>query len=302
MLRFWIVVSLVTTVVFTGIGLLVSRQWGWSEYASDKSYLVYTQVRNATNLYFVMNVNSGDAEKLLDDDKELNEVDCSPDGRIFAYLTNGISLHVLNENGVVYNQTLKDHWNITSVANSGAVSLTKYTGDNLIVTRDSIETPAYPRNFQSDSKASITSNGLILWENFAYSTSVLADSSGNIIESFPKAAQDRWLADEQSFVFLYPTYMDPYGMSGDLYIFDAKSQNAIPLQRWQDFMVLSPDRTKMADRQTIYKDDGSGQGQVFVSYTYTDLNPKQLTYDKATSASPMCFLTFRPQMLIADKP
>ena len=64
MLRFWITVSLCLLIIFTGIGLAVSKAWGWSEYASDTLYIVAFE-RTSSHSSFVLVNADGSGQKRI---------------------------------------------------------------------------------------------------------------------------------------------------------------------------------------------------------------------------------------------
>src|SRR5258707_7597405 len=104
MLRFWITVSLLLTVVFTGIGLMVSKAWGWSEYASPELYLVSASLPDN---YFITNTDGSDKpEKLVWNRGTITTIGCSPNGNTFAFLTDRVHLYVLTSNGISYDKVI----------------------------------------------------------------------------------------------------------------------------------------------------------------------------------------------------
>jgi len=87
MLRLLTAFSLVIWTAFVGIGLLISQQWGWSEYASPQLYVVYYQTspQRPYHFYMVDASGSGDQWAFRAKSGTLSSLNCAPDGRTLAY-------------------------------------------------------------------------------------------------------------------------------------------------------------------------------------------------------------------------
>ncbi|MFN8562960.1 MAG: hypothetical protein U0703_15415 [Anaerolineae bacterium] len=124
MLRFSITVSLLLMSGFTLVGGLLFHQWGWSEYASDALYIVYYQIKPAPFPFFIVNTDGGsDPAQLVATDATLTGLDCSPDGRTLAFVTDSARLYVVNQAGALCDRALDHAYPSLSVANNGTVAL-----------------------------------------------------------------------------------------------------------------------------------------------------------------------------------
>src|SRR3954464_3937366 len=124
MLRLLIAVSLPLLIVFTGIGLLLSRQWGWSEYASDALYVVYYTGSQGGIRYFIVNADGhGDSAPLTWNEETITALGCSPDGRTFAIFTHARHLYVLTSAGLAYDKQTTRPYDDVRVQNDQTVSL-----------------------------------------------------------------------------------------------------------------------------------------------------------------------------------
>ncbi|HVU13858.1 MAG TPA: hypothetical protein VHD90_21420, partial [Phototrophicaceae bacterium] len=136
MLRFLIFTSLRLLIAFTGISLLICKQWGWSEYASPELYVVYSQGENGD---YLINMSGNDEpERLAPKIDSIFALACSPDGRRLAVLTTTLHhydphLYVISPSGIEYEKffgenQLFDMLNSysffdMSIANDGTVAL-----------------------------------------------------------------------------------------------------------------------------------------------------------------------------------
>ncbi|MBI1255997.1 MAG: hypothetical protein GC204_00870 [Chloroflexi bacterium] len=154
MLRFWVMVSLLLTTVFTGIGLLVSRAWGWSEYASDELYLVYSYLDYHYDIqYFIVNADGSDTPKKLTwNDGFILRMGCSPDGKTFAFATKAHHLYVLTNSGLSYDRSESRAFGDMDVMNDQSVGL--YV--------DQAQTP-YVATVHPDGTSSIEPRPLYRW-------------------------------------------------------------------------------------------------------------------------------------------
>src|SRR5579871_4012195 len=90
--------TLLLLIAFSGFGLTIARPWGWSEYESSQLYIVYYQIGAQHNPYFIVSTDGGDnSQPLTSPDGIVDQVDCSPDGRSFAVLTDTDHLDVLTD-------------------------------------------------------------------------------------------------------------------------------------------------------------------------------------------------------------
>ena len=125
MLRFLISISLCLLIVFTGIGALLSRQWGWSEYASSELYLAYQDVSQPAS-FFLTDANGSDQQwKLSSKAGTLAALNCSPDGRTLAFLTASGHLYVVSQAGLLYDRVLGQGYDAIAASNDCKVDLAK---------------------------------------------------------------------------------------------------------------------------------------------------------------------------------
>ena len=142
-LRLLLRISLYLLIVFTLIGVLISREWGWNEYASDELYLVYSQITDDLH-YSIINTDGGEnGEELTWQEGTITALDCSPDGRTLAVLIEsahiepsqdfpgGMPNHVL----IATQSTFSDiplywHFDGVQVANNGIVALSDLSGES----------------------------------------------------------------------------------------------------------------------------------------------------------------------------
>src|SRR4051794_40401571 len=110
MLRFWITVSLLLVMVFMGFGLVVSKAWGWSEYASDELYVIYyqTTVDGRSPLFLVNGNGTGEQWKLDTEAETLRQLNCSPDGQTLVFDTDQREFYTVRSTGIVYHGMFPD--------------------------------------------------------------------------------------------------------------------------------------------------------------------------------------------------
>ena len=134
MLRPLVRLALDLLIALIGLGLLIARAWGWSEYASRDLYVVYYQIAAPQTRYFVVRADgSGAGGQLTWPGDMVYQVACSPDGRALAVLTLDGHLLVLTSAGVVSNRVENPIYSTLSVGNDGTVALFDPTYDTLLV-------------------------------------------------------------------------------------------------------------------------------------------------------------------------
>src|SRR5579871_3402962 len=168
MLRFLIISALCLTIVFSGISLLISKVWGWSEYASPELYVVYQQwIGMPPFPYFLVDADgSGQKWKLTMENEQPKDLNCSPDGRTLAFLLKK-HLYVVNSSGIIYDQELKTGYEVVGVNNSQDAYLSwlyayRQHGDLSIV--DATHSDAIPLPDQDNyTNLQVSSSGMVLW-------------------------------------------------------------------------------------------------------------------------------------------
>jgi len=293
MLRFLTALSLGLALVFTGIGLMLSRQWGWSEYASNQLYVIYGQLNNATvSPFFEVNAaGNSDPEPLMVRDGTLMALNCSPDGRTLAFLTVSGNLTVINQSGVIYNRALGQGYDALTTANNGTVAVTqKVYGIVRVISPNGSSLPAPPDHIAYD-PIKITSAGDTLWSHTAQGgIKLLAPSGETTLTVAPSASSPVWLAGEQMFTFANANgSVDSTGG-----MVDSARQLVVPLHHSIiPNGLLSPDASVEVVR---YVEGGSSHEQLYLVDPLTSQPKQQLTHDENFHI-PICFLTFRPHML-----
>ena len=118
MLRFLFLISVVLSAVFTLVGVVLSREWGWSEYASDELYLNYSRrfTSSATSFFLINTGEDNPEERLTWGDTDIYAFHCSPDGRTAAFISQDGQLYVINKGGIIYNKPvgLYDHLTVSN--------------------------------------------------------------------------------------------------------------------------------------------------------------------------------------------
>ncbi len=299
MLRLFTTVAPLLTLMFTGMGLLIARGWGWSEYASPDLYVVYYQGAGAAKLFFIVNADGAQEGKSLAlSGDSIRTLDCSPDGRTLALVTNGAHLMVLNQAGVVYDRALDQTYDDARVANNGSVALSQLhaKGDKQIVEPGGDHWLGTPADDAFDAPE-LASSGAALWTSFWTSGSgygVKATSPDGAVTMFlPRFSAPAWFASEQTFsAFDYSA--EPYRE----YLIDLNTHDVYRLPATS--FVLSPDGTQAVDWVSYNHGENTKITTQLFIYDFMARNPAQLplTHYVDVSSYPLCFLSFRPAMLI----
>lgn len=289
--------SLRLLIVFGGVGLLVSHAWGWSEYASPELYVVYFQLARSGNSYFIVGVNDDStSERITAPDDAIRAVDCSPDGRIFTVLTMSNHLYVIDSNGLRSDTMEAGDYTTVDVANNGAVALFQADIGRLIF-------DSQPVNLRQDlsghalDRVDITSQGLMLWNRDFRDIRILALANGEAVGGIDNGYSGEWLASEHMYTFASVVLtVDGIITSGGQYIADLASQRVVRIGGWTMSRPISPDGTRVA---AAIGGSDYPLAQIVVYDLFTNDHRVRLTHDATVASQPICFLTFRPQMLIA---
>lgn len=297
MLRFSITVSLLLMSGFTLVGGLLFHQWGWSEYASDALYIVYYQIKPAPFPFFIVNTDGGsDPAQLVATDATLTGLDCSPDGRTLAFVTDSARLYVVNQAGALYDRALDHAYPSLSVANNGTVALFNLgaaPSDYDVLLVDAAHAlPLTPPDRRQYISVEPSSPGTLLWHRTnAYGLEVTSLTDA-VIGSFSEVIFPKWLASEQVM-----TFGDIASSPQTRVLVDTGAQKSVRLSSAILSGVFSPDGTK---RTVNRVEPGTVTVQIVITDPFTDDHPRQLTHNSRGIYSPVCFLTFRPEMLIAS--
>ncbi len=297
MLRFLILTSLRLLIAFTGIGLLISKAWGWPEYASPELYVVYTVLSvQPPNPFMLTNMAGSYEQSQLTWNKGIIiAAACSPDGRTFAFLTDTAHLYVINQSGIEYDQSLDQNSYVLAVADNGTsavygpsagITVFPLTGKSYFVPQpDSL-------NY---TEVKISSSGFSLWPDDSAGGIKLVSPENKTVFELPQsegALFPKWLTSEQIFAYAYWD-VDTQSQA----ITDLSSQKTVRFHNHTiSFGIFSPDATQ----EVFDTVDTHYKPQLFSVNALDGENQQQLTHDAGEYQIPICFLTFRPQMLIAD--
>ncbi|MEO8392208.1 MAG: hypothetical protein ABI700_04370 [Chloroflexota bacterium] len=293
MLRFLTAVSALLLIVLTGIGLMLSRQWGWSEYTSPELYLLYAQDTDKTpDPFFVIDIQSSAQSPLAPQDGALQAASCSPDGRTLAYLNVSGHLYVVNQAGEIYDRKLGPGYDAVDLANNGVAAVARTdAGIVLVVTPDDSYPPLPPDHIAYD-PIKIISSGATLWSHTAQGgIKLLAPSGETTLILPPSATSPNWLASEQLFTF--EDFDGGTGSAGGMV--DTARQQVVHIRHSNlPLGILSPDSRIQVVR---FVAANTNHEQLYLVDPLSSQPKKQLTNDDVFH-QPICFLTFRPTVLI----
>ncbi len=278
------------------LGLLIARAWGWSEYASPDLYLIYYQLANPSVHYFVVNADGSDSGDLLRwDGSPITKLDCSPDGRRFAFLTNDGQLIALDRGGIVSQQPVAPSYSTVNVADDGSLALYDPASGKLWVNDTEIDLSTPDRPGHPFDRIDIASHSEILWTQNFSDIALVSLATGVVTPAVPHGYSGQWLASGQMIVFAdQVTDSEGIGLYGGQYLIDLPSQRVIRIGDWTLSSPISPDGTKVAAASPITSLNHVAQAVVYGLFdnSYHQL----LTHDPKTASQPVCFLTFRPEL------
>lgn len=301
MLRFLAFLSLRVAVCLALFGVLIARAWGWSEYASPALYVVYFQINSHRNAYFVVNTDGqAPAEPLTSNNSAFSTFDCSPDGRVFALLTERRSLTVVTAAGVVEETRADRDYTTVNVANDGTVALFDAEAGWLRVGDRGIDLSSPDGEPHLMDRVDISPHGAVLWNQRFRHIQVVTPDYQQVLAYVPDGHSGAWLPSAQMFTY-YNLLTDRDGstISGGQYLMDVGMQRVVRVGGWSLTRPLSPDGTQVAGT-FVSRTGGSRYAQVVVYDLFTGANRRQLTFDREVASQPICFLTFRPDALIAN--
>lgn len=295
MLRFSITFSLCLLTIFSVIGTLIFHPWGWSEYASDALYVIYYQMKPAPYPFFIVNTDGrSEPSELREENAALTSLDCSSDGRTLAYVTDTAHLYVANQDGILYDRELDQSYTTLSVANNGMVALFRRGGfqqDNSVLLVDSTRALSFlaPDNHLYVS-VEVSSLGSMLWHRVNYFGLEVTSLNDETFSTFPLVVFPKWLASEQLM-----TFGDVASTPQQRVLVDTLAQKSVRLTSTILSGVFSPDGTQ---RTVNRVEPGTVTTQIVLTDPFSDDHVQQLTHNSGGIYSPVCFLTFRPDMLI----
>ncbi|MBI1255998.1 MAG: hypothetical protein GC204_00875 [Chloroflexi bacterium] len=303
MLRFWVMVSLLATALFAGIGLAVSKAWGWSEYASDELYVVYSSGIRDPRDYSIVRVNPDDLEareQLIWHDAKIMSLACSPDGRTLGFLTDGAQVVVMTSAGIRSEQREDETYSSLSITDNGTVVLFNAETGDLRIDATNINLSDLQHSSTGD-KVKLSSQGLTLWTGFSEGVYIFSLDTREVVMSLPLARMGSWLAFGDIFAFEYPKskQLSSLGLLPGLYLADVTSQKIVRLNDSLVVPPISPDG--MGANAGLMLDGLQQKEQALISNPLNQqINGDILAWGVDMSNSPLCFLTFRPEMLLAD--
>nr|AUN37652.1 hypothetical protein [uncultured bacterium] len=287
MLRVWVTISLLMVMVFTGIGLVVSKAWGWSEYASDEVYLI------AMNTYYydvhpsplVLLSANGDGQtwSFAQFYRGVKNFSCSPNGQVFAVTTDEGILHVMDRSGVRYERSI----NLVtlggfSVNNDGTVTTLK----ERFINADKSEPVSLPPDPNYNHVIS-ASSGLALWSGDAPESLEVTTANGQVLWTIASAYQPIWLPSEALFAFIYSPGSDEHYRE---YLADPQQQRLFQIPFKTRFSnIFTPDATKkVVDTGHV----------VYLGNVVSDGDQQAVATEGKALYWPYCFLTFRPKLVL----
>ena len=92
------------------------------------------------------------------------------------------------------------------------------------------------------------------------------------------------------------TDIEGTALYGGQYLMDVATRRIVRIGDWTLSSPLSPDNTQVAAAVPITRLNHTAQLEIFSVFGHQRL---LLTHDAHSASQPVCFLTFRPQMLIS---
>ena len=299
MLRFVAHFFLRLLIIVTGIGFFVSRAWGWSEYTSPELYVIYYQLIQGKTQYFIVNSDgSRPGEGLSWNDGGIGSLDCSPDGRTFAFLTSSGHVYAMTSVGLIHDRLEDPHYTTVNVANDGTLALFNPNDSRLLINQRVIDLSTPDRTGNAFDRVDISAQGLVLWTQDFENIQVVSPATGSVVPYLAHGYSGQWNSTGQMIVFS-DQLTDYEGMweARGQYLMDVATRRIVRISDWTVNSPLSPDNTQVAAAVPLLGYDHKAQVEVFS--VFDDQRRLLLTHDANNGSQPVCFLTFRPQMLIA---
>jgi hypothetical protein len=298
MLRFFALFLLRLLVVFLVVALLLIHEWGWNEYASPELYVVYYQFAPGGVQYFITSTD-GERAKLTWEGRPPTRLDCSPDGRTFAFLSESAHLYVVTRDGLLYDRPQPEMYTTVNVANDGTTALFDAVSGKLILNTREIDlnTPDKPVNRLD--RYDISAQGLVLRNRNFQDIQVSSLATGDQIASISRGYSGEWFASGQMFAFSsLETSIDGIAIGGGTYVMDTSRQAMFQIGTWVISRPFSPDGTQVA--AALSTSVSNRTVQVVIYNVFGDPHVRLLTNDPDVASQPLCFLTFKPEMLISS--
>lgn len=295
MLRFLTLLSLRCLAGLSIVGVLIAHQWGWSEYASPELYVVYYQLPGGQPAYFIVNDDGGSSGQPLNWPQGIHQMDCSPDGRVMAFLDDNHHLYVMNAKGALYDRVADRAYSAVSVANDGTTALFDADSGAVLLHTLSGDVAARMQPEYYLDRFDISAQGFILWNQKFEDIRVVAPASGETVAYVPQGTSGAWMAPPHLFTY-YDLITDPDGraVSGGQYVMDTRTQTVMRLAGWTMPQPVSPDGMEVAG--ALVTKNSSKLRQVVVYNLWGAAHHRELTHDPDRASIPLCYLTFVPPM------
>jgi hypothetical protein len=298
MLRFLISVLFRLLTAFMVVALLLFHEWGWNEYASPELYVIYFQFTPGGVQYFIAST-EGERARLAWEGKAPAKLDCSPDGRTLAFLSESGHLYVVTREGLRYDRAQPKMYTTVSVANDGTTALFDADGGRLLLNTQEIDLNALDKPVNRLDRYDVSAQGLVLRNRNFQDIQVSVIATGEQLAHIPRAFSGEWLASGQIFTFSnLETSIDGIAIGGGSYVIDTTHWLTVQIGSWVLSRPLSPDGTRVAG--ALSTSSSSRNVQVVVYNLFGDPHRLQLTHDSEVASQPLCFLTFKPALLIDE--
>nr|AUN37643.1 hypothetical protein [uncultured bacterium] len=298
MLRFATRFFLRLLIIVTGISLFVSRAWGWSEYSSPELYVVYYQLLQGKTQYFVVNSDgSSPSEPLSWNEGGITSPDCSPDGRSFAFLSNSGHVYVMTSAGLAHDSPEDQRYTTVNVANDGTLALFDPEDSHLLINDRLIDLSTPDRAGNTFDRIDISAQGLVLWTRDFANIQVVSLATGSIAPYVTHGYSGQWNTSGQMIVFSdQVTDAEGSWQFRGQYLMDMATRRIARIGDWILSSPLSPDSTQVAASMPLAGFNHIAQVAVFS--VFNNRQPQVLTHDTKIASQPVCFLTFRPDLLV----
>src|SRR5664279_2822140 len=201
MLRFLGLFALRLLAALAVVCVLIAHQWGWSEYASPELYVVYYQFTNGQIQYYIANADgSSPGVKLSWQGGGISKLDCSPDGRTFAFLTDTRHLYQMTSAGIVYDSAEDQMYTTVNVADDGTTALFDPAAGKLLVNARGIDLSEPNQSNHDLDRIDISAQGLLLWTRDFNDIQVVSLATGQVVPYVSHGYSGQWFASGQIFV------------------------------------------------------------------------------------------------------
>lgn len=281
MLRAIVTAALRLLAALAAIGLVIARPWGWGEYASDTLYLIHWEQVGPQGQWLIIPAGGGISQPLTFRDRPIRALDCSPDGRTLALLTDGGQIHVVTAAGIVDERTVDAAYSLLTVANDGSLALYEPTQGGIRIHGGAMERLTAP---ETDMRytVSVGADGWQMW-NSELNMVQFVTPSGTLVQSIFPVSAGRWLADE---------WVVGFGTLGNetrQYLIDAVHPALFTLKQAPG--IYAPDGLT---RAVALRDDPRGSYRTYIGGAFGDAGLRPIPRAAYASDWPVCWLAFAP--------